>query len=213
MVARIVVVDDHRIMREGLCTLLEREPDIEVVGSADNGREAIRLVDELKPDVVIMDVAMREMNGVEATRQILVNHPATRVLGLSMHSDSRFIREMLRAGAAGYMLKDCATEELAAAIHSVLEGRLYMSSDVNDSVVKDYVDQLSTSVSSVLTAREREVLQLVAEGGTTSEIADLLHVSVKTVESHRKQVMDKLSIRSVAGLTKYALREGLTALD
>ena len=213
MTARVMVVDDHRIMREGLCTLLERAGGIDVVGDADNGRAAVSMAAEFEPDLVVMDVAMREMNGVEATRQILAANSAVRVLALSMHADSRFIREMLRAGAAGYMLKDCAAHELADAIHAVLGGRLYLSADVNESVLKDYVDHISTAQSSILTAREREVLQLVAEGKTTSEIAAALHVSVKTVESHRKQVMDKLGIRSVAGLTKFALREGLTALE
>jgi len=213
MVVRVVLVDDHKIMREGLRAILERDAEMQVVGEAGDGRAGARMAGDLEPDLVVMDVAMQGMNGVEATRQILADRPAARVLALSMHCDGRFIREMLRAGAAGYMLKDCAGEELATAIRSVLEGQIYLSPNVNDSVLRDYIEQLSGVQAPPISPRESEVLQLVAEGKTTGEIAGLLHVSVKTVESHRKQLMDKLGIRNIAGLTKYAVRVGLTDLE
>lgn len=215
MTIRTLIADDHMIFREGLRTLLKNHPDIEVVGEADNGRTAVGLARELHPDVVIMDVAMPDLNGIEATRQINESKLGIRVLALSMHSDRRFVIRMLQAGVSGYLLKDCAFEELALAIQTVMDGKIYLSPGVTGVVVEDYKHQLASAdvaEAPVLTPREREVLQLLAEGRSTKETAGLLGVSVKTVETHRKQIMDKLDLHSVAELTKYALREGITSL-
>lgn len=202
----VILADDHQVIRQGLRTLIEQQDDMEVVAEASNGRQAVDMCDDLKPDVVVMDVAMPDLNGIEATRQIANECPSTKVLALSMHADKHYAAGMLGAGAAGYVLKDCAFDELAGAIRRVASGRSYLSADIESVVVRDYVERLSgdggESVFSVLTDREREVLQLVAEGHTTKQIADGLHVSVKTIESHRQNIMDKLEIRSIAELTK-----------
>jgi two-component system response regulator NreC len=213
---RILLADDHRIVRQGLRILLEAEPDMEVIGEADNGRKVLKLAQELIPDVIIMDLSMPELNGIEATRQILSGAPEVKVVALSMHSDSLFVLNMIKAGASGYLLKDCALEELVKAIRTVVSHKTYLSPGISDIVIRDFVtgwQTTNTSAFSVLSAREREVLQLMAEGRTTNQIADGLCVSVKTVEAHRKQVMTKLGIRSVAELTKYAIRQGLTSLE
>ncbi len=215
MPIRIVIADDHQILRQGLRTLLEKEPDMEVVAEAEDGRRTVSLVKELVPNVVIMDVNMPDLNGIEASRQILAELPEVKVIALSMYADRRFVINMLKTGAQGYLLKDCAFEELTHAIRLVMANKTYLSPGVAEIVVKDYVHRLpgaTPSVFSVLTAREREVLQLMAEGKSTSQIAELLHISVKTVETHRQQIMHKLGMRSVAELTKYAIREGLTSL-
>ena len=215
MTTRILVVDDHRIMREGLRALLAGIPGMAVVAEANNGRCAVQLAQEQKPDVIIMDVSMPDLNGIEATRQILAAHPEIRVIALSIHSDRRFVLQMFRAGAVGYLLKDCAFEELAHAIEVVLDGQAYLSPGIAGVVVGEFLRQLASDESTLipsLTAREREVLQLTAEGKSTKEIASLLRVSVKTVETHRRQLMEKLRMNSVAELTKFAVREGLTSL-
>lgn len=217
MSIRVILCDDHRVIRQGLRNLIDQQEDMEVIAEAENGREAIDLIAELEPDVVVMDVAMPELNGIEATRKIIDESPEVKVLALSMHADKHYAAGMLGAGASGYLLKDCAFEELADAIRRVSHGSTYLSPDIAGVVVKDYVERLSApsddTAFSVLTDREREVLQLVAEGNTTKQIAKMLHVSVKTIESHRQNIMDKLEIRSVAELTKYAVREGLTSLE
>ena len=213
---KIVLADDHQIVRHGLRSLLSAEPDMEVVGEADNGRAVIRLVQEHTPQVVIMDISMPDLNGIEATRLILSETPGIKVIALSMHSDSLFVLNMFKAGASGYLLKDCALEELVKAVRTVMARKIYLSPGISDIVIKDFVVGYSSpdsSAYSILTNREREVLQLMAEGKTTNQIADSLCVSVKTVEAHRKQMMNKLDIHSVAELTKYAIRQGLTSLE
>jgi DNA-binding NarL/FixJ family response regulator len=214
MSIKVLLVDDHQIMREGLRSMLEKEHDIQVVGEAEDGRTTQRLARELGPDVIIMDVAMPDLNGIEATRQIVGEFPRVRIIGLSMHNDRRFVLNMLKAGAAGYMLKDCAFKDLAKAIRVVMAHKTYLSHEVADIVVKDYLASstpIESSAFHLLSPREREVLQLIAEGKTSNMIADNLHVSVKTVETHRQQIMVKLKIKTIAELTKYAIREGLTS--
>ena len=216
MKTRIMLADDHRIMREGLKSLLNDQDDMEVVAEADNGRRAIELAEQTGPDVVVMDIGMPELNGIEATRRIVADHPHTRVIALSMHSDRRFMGEILKAGASGYLLKDGAFEELAGAIRTVMGKKMYLSPRIADVVVEDYVRNPphgQPSAFAALTPREREVLQLLAEGKATKQAAACLHVSVKTVETHRRQIMTKLDIHSVAELTKYAIREGLTSVE
>lgn len=212
----VLLVDDHAIIREGLRSLLEKQPDMEVLADTDEGRKAVELTRELLPDVVIMDVTMAGLNGIEATRLISSEFPEVKVIALSIHSQRRFIADMLSAGAAGYILKECLFDELVQAIQSVAVGGRYLSPRIADVVVEDYVKRLSATVDSplsTLTGREREVLQLVAEGKSTKEIALELHVSTKTIEANRRQVMEKLDVHSVAELTKCAVREGLTTLD
>ena len=213
---RIILADDHQIVRQGLRILLEAEPDMEIIAEADNGRKVLKQAQELLPDIIIMDLSMPELNGIEATRQILSGAPEVKVIALSMHSDSLFVLNMIKSGASGYLLKDCALEELVKAIRAVVDDKTYLSPGVSDIVIRDFVTGWQTTNSSafsVLSPREREVLQLMAEGRTTNQIADGLCVSVKTVEAHRKQVMTKLGIHSVAELTKYAIRQGLTSLE
>jgi two-component system response regulator NreC len=214
MSIKVLIADDHQIMREGLRTMLEKEHDIQVLGEAEDGRMIQRMARELLPDVIIMDVAMPDLNGIEATRQIVAELPGVKIIALSMHDDRRFVLNMLKAGAAGYMLKDSAFTDLAKAIRVVMSGKTYLSHEVADIVVKDYVSSSQPTESSafqLLSPREREVLQLLAEGKTSAKIGDKLHISIKTVETHRQQIMVKLKIRSVAELTKYAIREGLTS--
>ena len=216
MSIRVLVVDDHKIMREGLRSLLEKQPDIEVVAEAESAREALRLVQELTPDIVIIDVVMPSLNGIEATRRILSKVPTVKVIALSMYADKRFVMEMLRAGASGYLLKDCAFEELDEAIRAVIQDRTYITPRIVDIIVKDYFSQVekpNSSAVAALTSRQYEVLQLLAEGKTTREIAQQMSLSVKTIESHRQQIINKLNIHSIAGLTKYAIREGLISPD
>jgi DNA-binding NarL/FixJ family response regulator len=216
MSIKILLADDHKITRQGLRSLLDKEADMQVVAEAEEGRTAVRLVRELLPDMVIMDVTMPDLNGMEATRQIVAAFPDVKIIALSMHSDALFVTEMLRSGASGYLLKDCAFEELVRAIRTVTTGRTYLSPAISGVVVDDYLHRLSKadfSGSDILSNREREVLQLLAEGKSTKQIALKLHISAKTVETHRRQIMDKLDIHSIAELTKYAIRKGFTSLE
>lgn len=216
MSIKILLVDDHRIVREGLRSLLERETDFTVVAEAGDGREAVRLAGELFPDVVLMDISMPNMNGIEATRRIVVEYPDVRVLVLSMHSDRRYVVEALNAGAQGFFLKDVAGEDLVGTIRTVAVNDSRSCPKMNGLLVRDSMRSSADpclAASSSLSPREREVLQLLAEGKNTKEMAFALDVSIKTVETHRQQIMKKLDIRSIAALTKYAIREGLTTLD
>lgn len=216
MSIRILLADDHGITRQGLRSLLEKQPDMEVVAEANQGRIAVELVRELTPDVVIMDVSMPDLNGIEATRQIVGEFRNVKVIALSMHSDTLFVSEMLKSGASGYMLKDSAFEELARAIRTVITGKVYLSPSVSGVVVDDYLHRLTKGAGNepaILTDREREVLQLMAEGNSTKMIGMKLHVSNKTVETHRRQIMNKLDIHTLPELTKYAIRKGLTTLE
>jgi len=216
MSTKVLLVDDHAIIREGLRSLLEKQPDMEVVADADDGRKAIELVRELSPDIVIMDVTMPGLNGIEATRLVAAELPNVKIVALSIHSQRRFVADMLSAGAVGYILKECLFDELLQAISVVASGGRYLSPKIAEVVVEDYVKHLSNisdSPLSALTGREREVLQLVAEGKSTKEIALELHVSTKTIEANRRRIMDKLGVNSIAELTKYAVREGLTTLE
>lgn len=212
----VMIVDDHQIVRDGLKAILHHEEGIGVIAEADNGRTALRLVDELKPEIVIMDIAMPDMNGIEATRRISSEHPEIKVLILSMHHDKRMVIEVFNAGARGYLLKECASDELLRAIRTLLQGEMYLSPKISSIVVKDLVKkQQGENPSEIfsLSSREREVLQLLAEGKNMKEIAFTLDVSIKTVEAFRKRLMDKLKVNSIAELTKIAIREGLTSLD
>jgi DNA-binding NarL/FixJ family response regulator len=216
MPTRILVADDHAIIRQGLCSLLEKQPDIEVVGEVGDGRKALESVQELNPDIVIMDISMPNLNGIDATRKIVERWQGIKVVALSIHSSRRFVTEMLKAGASGYILKECLFDELVKAMQTVLKGGIYLSPRITGVVVDDYVKRLSQEYqpeAPELTERQREVLQLLTEGKSTKQIALQLHVSAKTIESNRRNIMDKLEIHSVAELTKYAIREGLTTLE
>ena len=212
MATRVLIADDHKILREGLISLLQGEADIAIVGEAANGHEAVQLTQEVRPDVVIMDVAMAGLNGVSATSQILTQAPTTKVIALSMHSDRRFVTGMLSAGASGYLLKDSAFEELALSIRAVMRGELYLSVGITGVVVDELVGP-RLAKEPLLSTRETEVLRLLAAGKSTADMARELGVSVKTIETHRRKIMHKLGLHSVAELTKYAVREGLTSLD
>ncbi|MRR06762.1 MAG: response regulator transcription factor [Deltaproteobacteria bacterium] len=212
----VMIVDDHQIVRDGLKAILHNEEGIGVIAEADNGRTALRLIKELKPEIVIMDIAMPDMNGIDATRRISAEHPDIKVLILSMHHDKRMVLEVFNAGAKGYLLKECASDELLRAIRTLLQGEIYLSPKISSIVVKDLVKHQKGEIPSEifsLSAREREVLQLLAEGKSMKEIAFTLDVSIKTVEAFRKRLMDKLKVNSIAEITKIAIREGLTSLD
>jgi len=209
----ILLADDHQMMREGLRSLLEREADLKVVAEAEDGRAAVELALQHKPTVAVLDLGMPHLNGIDAARQIAASKAGSKVIILSVHADRRFVTESLRAGAAGYVLKECAFEELAHAVRVAAANETYLSPAIARSVVEDYLGHSPRRCSSafiVLTDRERQVLQLLAEGRSAKQIATDLSVSIKTVETHRANIMKKLGKHSIAELTKYAIREGLT---
>lgn len=205
---RILLADDHAVVRQGFRMILGAQADMEIVGEAGNGREAITMCESLHPDVVVMDVAMPELNGIEATRRIMEMTPHTRVLALSMHKDSVYVREILRAGARGYLLKDSIDVDLLAAVRAVAKGEGYLSPAVSDSVLSDYRKHVTDPLD-LLSSREREVLQLIAEGKTNKDIATLLNLSVYTVDAHRGRIMEKLNLHSTSELVRFAVRKGL----
>ncbi|HUT20829.1 MAG TPA: response regulator transcription factor [Anaerolineae bacterium] len=214
---RVLLAEDHTIVRKGLRALLDDETDIEVVGEAEDGRETVRQVERVHPDVVLMDITMPLLNGVEATRQIKAQYPEVQVLGLTRHENEEYIYQLLRAGASGYVVKQAAPAELVEAIRAVFEGDTFLSPSINPSMVEEYIRQAKAMVKKGpderLTPREREVLQLVAEGRTNREIAQVLSISVKTVEHHRANLMSKLELYSAAELTQYAIRVGVIDVD
>ncbi|HML16501.1 MAG TPA: response regulator transcription factor [Bryobacteraceae bacterium] len=205
---RILLADDHALVRQGFRMILSAQPDMQIVGEAGNGREAVELAEKLQPDLVVMDVTMPELNGIEATRRIATAAPRARVLALSMHKDAVYVREILRSGARGYLLKDSDDSDLIAAVRSVAKGEGYLSPAVSDAVLTDYRRHVTDPLD-LLTSREREVLQMIAEGKTNKEIATTLNLSVYTVEAHRGRVMEKLNLHSTGELVRFALRSGL----
>lgn len=215
MTTRVLLVDDHKIVRDGLRAILDKEPGIEVIGEAQDGRSAIELARELVPEVVVMDIAMPDMNGIEATRRICADSPA-RVIALSFYSDKRYVENMLDAGAVGYVHKGAAGDELLRAVQAVMQGKNYLSPEVTGAVVESYVGRKKGrggTAYTVLGPREREVLQLLAEGKTSPQIGRCLSIATKTVETHRRNITKKLDLHSVAELTKYAIRQGLTSAE
>jgi len=213
---RILLADDHKMVREGLCSLIDQQIGMEVVGEAQDGREAVQLTRKLRPNLVIMDVTMPGLNGINATRQILSKSPGVKVIALSMHSHRWFVVRMLDAGASGYVSKEYAFEELVNAIRTVMAGQTYLSPGIASVMNEDnpfHLSEINRSDCSVLTPRQRQVLQLIAEGKSTKEMASILRISLKTVETYRQQIIKRLSIRSVANLTRCAIREGLVSLE
>ena len=211
----ILLADDHQLLRQGVRSMLEAQEGLRVVAETDNGRDAVRLANDLKPNLIIMDVTMPELNGIDAARQIRANNPSCHVIGLSMHPERQFVMQMLAAGANGYLLKDCPLDELLTAIEVVMDGDVYLGPKITKTLVKEPVGGVNepTAFSGTLSPREREVLQLVSEGKNAKEIGQMLYISSKTVEGHRRQLMQKLKLYSVAELTRYAIREGVTSLD
>ena len=212
-----MIVDDHGVVRDGLQLLLEQSGDMEIVAQAPDGRQAVKMAAKISPDVILMDVSMPGLNGIEATAQILKENPQIKVLALSAHSNKRFVTDILKSGAHGYLLKDCITEELFRAIDAVNNGERYLCSKVAGVIIDNYIDGQGhgagrASMNS-LTAKERELLQLLVEGLCTKEIARMLHLSIKTVDGRRRDIMNKLEMNSLAELTKFAIREGVTNLD
>ena len=210
---RILLADDHIVMRTGLRALLERQPNLEVVGESENGRQAIELVDSLKPDVVVMDVGMPVLNGIEATKTIVTQHPTTAVVILSMHADESYVMRALKAGARGYLLKDSAPADLIGAIQAVSQNKSFFSPKVSRILAEDYVRVLKQrgAVDSydLLTSREREILQLIAEGKANKEVAAALNISPYTVETHRSHILEKLNLHNPAEIILYAVRKGI----
>jgi len=219
MTINIILADDHHVIREGLRLLLDREKDLLVLAEADTGRSALSAVKKFNPDLVVMDVSMPELNGMEATRKIQSEAPGTKVLALSMYSDKRFVEGMFQAGVSGYILKNCIARELVSAIRLVAKGQVYISPEIAGTIVDGYLSRVVPQADTnrrlqrkILTDREREILQLISEGQNSKEVAETLHVSSKTVDAHRRNIMEKVGVHSIAELTKFAIREGITTL-
>lgn len=213
---RILIADDHGIMRQGLRSLIEADQDMEVIGEAEDGCVAVSLAMDLRPDIIIMDVTMPKLNGIEATRQILKELTATKIIALSMHTEGHIVRETLDAGALGYVLKSSLYDDLSRALHTVATGQCYLSPRITDVLVSDWLDRNTAARRGPvdgLTSRQRRILQLTAEGKTVKEIALQLEISPKTVHANRRQLMDKLSLSTVADLTRFAISQGLTTVD
>ncbi len=211
---KIILVDDHKIIRDGLRNLLEQQPNIEIIAEADDGISAVQLAKDLNPDVIIMDIGLPTLNGIEATRKIIADNPKIKIISLSICSDKWSLEKMIKAGASGYVLKNSAFEELVQAVNTVMNNEFYLCSDLSGTIITEYVSTIrsSESLKEIISAREREVLQLIAEGKTVGEIASCLNISKKTVEVHRSQIYNKLGISNMADLIKYAIREGLTSI-
>ena len=215
MPIKILLTDDHKILREGLKKLLLERDDMEIVGEANDGREAVNIAQQLLPDIVVMDISMPNLNGIEASKIMLKNNPLIKIIILTINSDKRYLESALKAGVRGYLLKDCAFDELITAIKCVNFNKTYISPDIAGLLVENLV--LSNQINEkeekkLLTQREREILQLLSEGKSTKEISKTLSLSIKTIETHRQQIMSKLKLFSVAELTKYAIREGITSI-
>lgn len=213
MSIKVLIVDDHKIVRDGLRILIDKQNDMDVVAEAEDGQVAIKLAKKLTPDIVIMDITMPGMNGIDATRRIISENPAVKVIALSMHSDKRFVTGMLEAGASGYLLKDCAFNELAGAIRRVCSNHLYISPGIPDAVAGSVAGSIQSSKPATLTKREGEILRLLADGKTTRQIAAILKISSSTIQTHIRNIMLKLDLSSTAELIKYALKEGIISLD
>ena len=209
---RILLVDDHKLLRDGLKNIIEQRADMHIIGEASNGREAIKKCSKLQPNVVVMDVAMAGLNGIEAASQIHKNHPEIRIIGASMHSSKQFIQGMFNAGALGYLLKDGDAEELITTIITVMENRRYLSKDINQEILISLNNSEEEEDKKELSFREKEVLQLIAEGNSSKEIGEILFLSSKTVDVHRNNIMKKIDIYTISELTKYAIQKGLTSL-
>ena len=216
MAVKILIADDHKIVREGLCAMFEKQAEMEVIGEAEDGTTAVKLACELRPDVIILDVNMPEMDGIDATRHLLKELPDTKIIALSMYSKRTYIKKMLEAGASGYVLKGGAFTELVEAVNTALAGEVYLCSPVATILVDDYVDRSGRDVGSLagqLTAREIEILKLLTEGKASKEIAQLLDISIQAVDANRRKMMQKLEIDNFAELVKYSIRQGLVSID
>lgn len=213
---RVLLAEDHTIVRQGIAALLGTESDMEVVGEASNGLEAIELAKKLSPEVILMDIGMRKLNGLEATREIKRQYPSMKILVLTMHDNEEWIFQILKAGASGYLIKDSAMTDLTSALRAVYQGDSYLSPSISKMVIEEYIRKAESGekkgVEDLLSGREREILQLVAEGNSIPQISNLLCISKKTVEAHKTHIMEKLNIHDKVGLIKYAIRTGLTKL-
>lgn len=217
MTTKILLADDHGIIREGLRLLLDQQKDMEVIGEASNGMEAVELVKKLKPDVIVMDVSMPQLNGINAAKEIIDENPKIRILALSAHANKTFITDMLRAGVSGYILKDGMADELINAVRTIRDNQQYLSPKAATIVISEYISKNNaehgTSLLSKLTDKERKLIQLLSENMSNKQAARLLHVSVKTIDARRRTIMEKLAITGIADLTKFAIREGITTVD
>lgn len=215
MSIRIIIADDHQLFREGLANLLADSNDIEILAQAENGREAVVKARELNPDVVIMDIGMPVLDGVEATRKLIQELPGSKVIALSMHADKQYIKGMFEAGASGYLFKNCAYNELISAIRTVKEGKKYLSDKITEIMIQDYLgrEEVIPVDDSELTEREAEILKLIAEGVSTNDISERLFVSVKTIGTHKQHILEKLNLKTTTDLVKYAIKKGIISLD